>query len=265
MSGTTVADQENTHSSEGKGPVALIPEGVDVSQFLLYTPMEIGFVLRALAQKNDLISIYFDHGRNSFLSTILDADSKQKRFWFDVSGTDAINRGLLRADHVVFVAAQEGVKIQFVLPGGVTMDSHDGHSAFSARFPDDLIKLQRREYFRLETPIGRPLVCRMPHPNGRILELPLHDISIGGVGLWMQGAVDIQQLDVFQGCRIDLGTFGLVEVSLEIRSKRQVTKRDGTVQSMLGARFVDLPRQTENLLQRYMAQLERERHQLLRN
>jgi flagellar brake protein len=34
---------------------------------------------------------------------------------------------------------------------------------------------------------------------------------------------------------------------------------------MLGTRFVNLPRQTESLLQRYIAQLERERHQLLRN
>jgi c-di-GMP-binding flagellar brake protein YcgR len=245
--------------------VALIPEGTDVSGFLLRTPMEIGFVLRSLAQKGDLITLHFDHGQHSFLTAILGVDVKQQQFWFDISGVEALNRALQRADHIVFAAAPEGVKVQFVLEGGVSRQDYDDKPAFVSRFPDDLIKLQRREYFRLDTPVGRPLICKLPHSNGKVYELPLHDISVGGVGLWMSGVADVEQLDVFHGCRIDLGTFGMIEVSLEIRSKRQVTRRDGTVQTMLGTRFVNLPRQTESLLQRYIAQLERERHQLLRN
>ncbi|WP_460526597.1 flagellar brake protein [Chitinimonas naiadis] len=232
---------------------------------MLRTPMEIGFVLRSLAQKGDLISVYFDHGQFSFLSTILECDPKTKRFWFDISGVEAINRAFLRASHMVFAAAPEGVRVQFVLSGGVSEVDYDERPAFEASFPDDLIKLQRREYFRLDTPIGKPLTCKLRHPNGKVLDLPLHDISIGGMGLWMSGQLEVEQLDVFPGCRLDLGTFGSIELTLEIRSKRQVTKRDGTVQTMLGTRFIDLPRQTENLLQRYIAQLERERHQLLRN
>jgi c-di-GMP-binding flagellar brake protein YcgR len=243
----------------------LISEGVDVSNYMLHTPMEIAYVLRTLEQKGDLVSVYFDRGQNSFLSAILSVDPKTQRFWFDISGVEAINRSFLRSDHVVFAAAPEGVKIQFVIDSGVAMVDYDDKPAFEAHFPDDLIKLQRREYFRLETPIGRPLTCKLPLPNGTTVALPLHDISIGGLGLWASGALDMQQMDVIHGCRVDLGTFGLMEVSLEVRSKRQVTKRDGTVQTMLGMRFVDLPRSTENTLQRYIAQLERERHQLLRN
>lgn len=260
-----MVETDNSTATEGKGPIALIPEGVDVGNFLLRTPMEIGFVLRSLAQKGDLVTIYFNHGEYSFLSAVLEADPKAKQFLFDISGVEAINRAFLRASHIVFAAAPEGVRVQFVLSGGVTEIDYDGRPAFSASFPDDLIKLQRREYFRLDTPVGKPLVCKLRHPNGKVMELPLHDISIGGMGLWMSGQVEVEQLDVFPGCRLDLGTFGTIEVSLEVRSKRQVTKRDGTVQTMLGTRFVDLPRQTENLLQRYIAQLERERHQLLRN
>lgn len=259
-----MAEQENTPSDESKAPAALIPEGVDVSSYLLHTPVEIGFVLRSLAHKGDLVSIYFDHGQFAFLSTILDCDPKGQRFWFDVSSTEAINRAFLRSDHLVFAATPEGVRVQFVLHGGISEDSYDDRPAFVAGFPDDLIKLQRREYFRLDTPVGKPLVCKLRHPSGQVLELPLHDISIGGMGIWLAGQVPIEQMDVFHGCRVDLGQLGVVEVSLEIRSKRQVTKHNGTVQTMLGTRFVNLPRQTENLLQRYIAQLERERHQLFR-
>ncbi|MFC4159481.1 flagellar brake protein [Chitinimonas lacunae] len=245
--------------------IALIPEGVDVSAYLLRTPLEIGYVLRTMAQKSELFTVYFDHGHNSMLTTLLDADSKAMRFWFDVSSSDAINRSLLRADRVVFAAAPEGVKVQFVLDGNIEFDEFEGQKAFVADFPADMIKLQRREFFRLETPVGKPLVCKLPHPSGRALDLTLHDISIGGIGLWYPGnAPNVEILDIFHNCQIDLATFGLISVSLEIRAKRRVTQRNGSTLTMLGCRFVNLPRQTENILQRYMAQLERERHQLLR-
>ncbi|WP_269532829.1 flagellar brake protein [Chitinimonas sp. BJYL2] len=259
-----MAEPENTSPRAAEDTIELIPEGVDVSNYLLHTPVEIGYVLRSLAQKPELISVYFDHGQFSYLSAILASDTKAQKFWFDLSAVDAINRALLRTDHIVFVAAPEGVRVQFVISGSVREDTHDDRPAFVANFPSDLIKLQRREYFRLNTPIGKPLICKMQHPNGKVLELPLHDVSIGGMGLWMSGAVELEQLDVFPGCRVDLGSFGVVEITLEIRSKRQVTRRDGTVQTMVGTRFVDLPRQVENVLQRFIAQLEREQHQLLR-
>lgn len=246
--------------------IALIPEGVDVSAYLLRTPLEIGYVLRTMAQKGELFTAYFDHGHNSMLTTLLDADTKSQRFWFDVSGTESVNRLLLRAERVVFAAAPEGVKLQFVLEaGGIVLDQHEGHPAFAADFPTDMIKLQRREFFRLETPVGKPLVCKITHSTGKRLELALHDISIGGIGLWYPGgATNLDILDIVKDCQIDLGTFGMVVVSLEIRAKRRVTQRNGSTVTMLGCRFVNMPRQTENVLQRYMAQLERERHQLLR-
>ena len=257
--------EQDSSKTESQTHVPLIAEGVDVSNYLLHTPMEIGFALRLLEQKGDLLSVYFDRGQNSFLTNILSVDTKAQSFWFDASASDAINRAFMRADHVVFAAAPDGVKIQFVLDSEVALLEYDGKPAFVANFPSDMIKLQRREFFRLQTPIGKPLICRMPIAGSAPLQLPLHDISIGGMGLWVVGAVNVEQMDIVPNCIVELGTFGVVEVTLEIRSKRQVTKRDGTVQTMLGTRFVDLPRNTENVLQRYIAQLERERHQLLRN
>lgn len=242
----------------------MIPEGVDVGDYILRNPVEIGFVLRSLVARGSLVSVYFDQGQSSFLTTLLDVDSKVGCFWFDVASSDAVNRVFLRADRAVFVAAPDGVKVQFVLMGGVELSAHSGASAFVAPFPEDLIKLQRREFFRIETPIGKPLICRMPHPSGKMLEFPLHDISIGGIGIWLNGEHAFELGEVYRGCRIDLGTFGQIDVRLELRGKRTVTMRNGSVSTLLGFRFVDLPTHTENVLQRYMAHLERERSQLLR-
>lgn len=248
-------------AKETSSDIALIPEGVDVGAYMLHTPIEIGYVLRTLTLKQDMISVYFDHGKKSILSAILDVDLKAGGFWFDVSSVNALNEELLRSTRLVFVASPDGVKIQFVVNKSPRFSQADGRTAFFVEFPDDMIKLQRREYFRLETPIGRPLMCRMPF-GGRMIEMSLHDISIGGVGLWLPPTIKVALMDIFQACRLDLGTFGVIEFKLEVRSNRMVTRRNGGTQAMLGCRFVELPRHTENVVQRYIAQLERERHQI---
>jgi len=241
--------------------IALIPEGVDVSSYMLHTPIEIGYVLRSLSLKRDLVSIHFSHGTQSILSSILEVDVKAGRFWFDVSSINATNEALLATDRMVFVASPDGVKIQFVVNDAPSWSNVDGRAAFCSVLPDDMIKLQRREYFRLETPLGRPLICKVPLA-GKMQEMQMHDISIGGMGLWLPAGVRVELMDIFQACRVDLGTFGSIEVTLEVRSNRRVTRRSGGTQNMLGCQFVNLPRHTENVLQRYIAQLERERHQM---
>ncbi|MBV1776554.1 flagellar brake protein [Burkholderiaceae bacterium DAT-1] len=244
--------------------IALIPEGVDVSSYMLHSPMEIGHALLALAKKHDLTCVYVDHGKTSFISTIVDVNLKEGHFWFDVSGAERVNQAVTSADRVVFAAAPEGVKIQFVVRGNVSKVTLDSGPAFKAPFPPDMIKLQRREFFRLETPVGKPILCQMLHPDGRMVDMSLHDISIGGLGGWLPQGVHAEVLDHFKDCRLDLGTMGLITVTLEVRSARKVTQRNGNVQVLAGFKFVDLPRNVENILQRFIATLERERHQLLK-
>jgi hypothetical protein len=55
------------------------------------------------------------------------------------------------------------------------------------------------------------------------------------------------------GCRIELGSLGSITCNLEVRSlKRTPTRKLG-----LGCRFVCLPKQSEALVSRFVAQQER--------
>ncbi len=221
-------------------------------------------MLRSLSASNEFVSVYFANGQQFMLTTVLDVDAKQGTFIFDNSAVESTNRALLASDRCVFVAAPDGVKIQFSVRG-VRKASYQGLTALESDFPADLIKLQRREYFRLDTPMGKPFKCKIPLAGGKVLELSLHDISLGGLGAWLPVGVDgLDVMDVFPGCKLDLGAFGLLEVKLEVRGKRTITQKNGTVQRLVGFQFIDLPRQYENVLQRFIAQLERERHQLLK-
>jgi c-di-GMP-binding flagellar brake protein YcgR len=92
----------------------------------------------------------------------------------------------LLAKQLLLTAAIDKVKVQFTL-GKLSETQHAGLPAFSAALPDKLLRLQRRECFRLSTPITKPVKCiaMIKRADGStfLLEASLLDISGGGIGL----------------------------------------------------------------------------------
>ncbi|GHD57025.1 flagellar brake protein [Jeongeupia chitinilytica] len=239
-----------------------LAESDDLAQYTLSNPLEVAAVLRNLMNRGDFVTIYFDRGKSMLTTRILDVDVKARRFRFDWAGQDAINRALQASPRNVFVALPDGVKVQFVC-GAPTIVEYDGASAFEAALPEQLVKLQRREFFRLQTPIVNPYRCRVTLPDGTAASFNLHDISLGGVGLWA-GALNVGQLtrgEILHGAALDLGAGIAFQTDLSVRGTRTVLLPQGE-QQLLGCQFVALPRGAEAALQRQIAQLERERRAL---
>jgi c-di-GMP-binding flagellar brake protein YcgR len=73
-----------------------------------------------------------------------------------------------------------------------------------------LLRLQRREFFRLSTPIATPVmmnaVVRRPDGSTLSIDIPLFDISGGGVGLMVspEMAGYLNKGDMLSECRIRL-------------------------------------------------------------
>ena len=61
--------------------------------------------------------------------------------------------------------------------------------AFAVPLPKFIVRLQRRDAFRIETPRIRPLEFFGRLPDGRLLKLPAHDISVAGIGLAVYAAM----------------------------------------------------------------------------
>jgi len=241
-----------------------ISEAEDIGPFRITSPVEITYVLRSLTQRSSFLTVYFNSGRDLMLTRILDADAKSGRFLFDLGGSESSNQALLKADKALFVANPEGVKIQFST-AKVTMGVFEGKPCFIAPLPADLVKLQRREYFRLPTPIANPYTCQLHWPQGPQLVLDLHDVSLGGAGLWFP--VEYRNL-LAQGMHIeragfDFGRAGNMSIDFEVRNWHSVTNRNDQTQYILGVRFINLSRTQEASLQRLISQLERERKALL--
>ncbi|KAF0812851.1 Flagellar brake protein YcgR [Andreprevotia sp. IGB-42] len=251
--------QANEQAAPASSP---IPEGADIAPYRLENPLEVGAVLRQLASRGDFITVYFNEGQRFLLSRVLEVDIKGRTFCFDWGGQEATNRALLQSGRKLFVAMPDGVKVQFSV-NDVSQQDFEGKPAFMSPFPADLIKLQRREFFRLETPLGKPYKASFTLPDGSRHAINLHDLSLGGVGL-SASAKDGVLIDLGQTLpqvQMDLGSGGVLVADLEVRSKRAYHTNLGE-QFHIGCRFVNLSRAAEANLQRLMAQLERERKAL---
>jgi c-di-GMP-binding flagellar brake protein YcgR len=251
-------------AEEANGGVAPISEQEDIAPYRITAYMEIAFVLRSLAQNNVNLGIYFNAGRDMMLSRVLHVDSKAKQFIIDVGGHAPSNAAITQADRILFVTALDGVKIQFSV-GGVVLEKFEGKPAFFINFPVDLIKLQRREFFRLLTPITNPLTCDLTLPNGQKTLLELHDISLGGAGIWLKDEQHtlMQTGVIISNASFDFAAAGSAKLGIEVRSVYPITMAHGKIRWLAGVRFIDLPRNIETNLQKLLAHLERERKALI--
>jgi len=236
----------------------------DYSQYLLYSRAEVLAVLRSLIQKTALITVYFDQGRSFFLTSLLSLASENSEFIADIGSDPEVNARALQADRLIFTALVDKVRIQFSLEK-IRPSMYQGRPAFIASVPDKLLRLQRREFFRLSTPIANPVrVCTTvmhaefgPQP----IDLPLLDISGGGVGLM----VPPEQAKLFEtgnrldNCKIALPGEGLLVATLCVRNLFDVTTRNGSHYVRMGCEFIDLPAARLAVVQRYITRIERER------
>jgi c-di-GMP-binding flagellar brake protein YcgR len=85
------------------------------------------------------------------------------------------------------------------------------------------------------------------------------DISIGGVALVCeQTGVELHPGMVYEHCRIELPELGTVEAAIEVKNTFEITDRSGNVKRRAGCVFVKPDGKTTMLLQRYVAQMQRQ-------
>ena len=235
------------------------------SQYFLYSRAEIAAVLRSIIQKGVLATVHFDEGRAFFLTPIIGLLPDNAEFLFDVSGSESMNTRVLKAGQLVFTAVVDKVKIQFDLEHPRRVE-YQGRSAFAGDLPKRLLRLQRREFFRLSTPVLNPIrMCVTLEPDGQVLDVPLLDISGGGVGLMLslELAKLLSQGQKLENCDITLPGEGLLVANLCVRNLFDVTTRSGMRYVRVGCEFVGMSSAKLTSVQRYIIHVERERKAIL--
>ncbi len=234
----------------------------EYGQYMLQAKAEIVAVLRSLIQRRALISAYFDDARSFLLTSLLafEGDSLLLEFGRD----DEVNRQALLTDQLVLTATVDKVKVQFRL-ARLVETRYAGRPAFAAALPDKVLRLQRREYFRLTTPIAKPVrfsaTIKRADRSVMTIDASLLDISGGGVGLMATPALAalLPRGCVLADCRMSLPDEGLLIANLCVRNKYDVTTRSGSRYVRIGCEFIALPGARMSMVQRYITRVERER------
>jgi c-di-GMP-binding flagellar brake protein YcgR len=224
----------------------------------------VAFMLGGFAKAHEAFSVHFRNGEEMFVTTLLAAQADKGRLIFDCSGSVDTNRQFVKSDKNQFRGHPGGVPVHFS-SGMATEISFEGAKAFSVALPDHVIRLQRREHFRIETPRVNPLILFARLADGRMLKLPVHDISVGGAGVdasELPEGVDLGT--VLENCHFALpGDSKELYFSAMIRNYREFEMRSGQHGWRIGVQFNDLPMGDQSRIQRYIAKVERERHELI--
>lgn len=218
---------------------------------------EILFYLHQLINDGERVSVIFNEGNDMFLTVLLAIDEAQRLLVFDWGGSEDINQKLLKSERNFFVCAPHGVKNQF-MTGAVRETLHQGRRAFVTHLPDRYTRLQRREFFRLVLPLTRRPLCRLPQGEDKQLQLPVIDISIGGLALESPSATPPFELGQrIPRAMIEFKDGSLLATELEVRNVTQQQRGNKTV-GRIGCKFVDLSHHDEHVLQRFITDVQRE-------
>lgn len=233
----------------------------DSSNFIIRSRMEILYILRAIQQKNELVTAYFSQGSNFILTSIIDIDSGS--LILDYGSDECLNQRATASGKIVLVTAQDRVKVQFVADG-IERIEHLGRPAFRTSIPGELIKLQRREFYRLATPMVNPIKCTISGPDNKKIDLLVADLSLGGIAITNYQNQSVLEIgDKFTGCRIVLPETGTVTTGIEVRNKHEISLKNGVKTHRAGCMFIDLPASQQALIQRYIIKLDRARRAML--
>lgn len=236
-------------------------------RFTLRSRPEIVAVLRLLAKQRSMVTVYFDQGREFILTTILAVNPDFHELVLDLGADTRANKLLLQAAHLEVVGYEGRIKVQFSA-NHAEAAVHEGHSAFRMRIPGAVLRLQRRDFYRIQLPMGKPIKAYLQPFAGRpdqLHEARLVDISCGGVAMILT-TVDfpIEIGQVYPACSINLPGVGTVSAPMEITYVSDVALKNGTSQRRAGCRFIKLPGPMQSMIQRYINQAERERHLMRR-
>jgi c-di-GMP-binding flagellar brake protein YcgR len=234
---------------------SITPE--ELEKFSTTHRREILFYLHQLINDGERVSVVFDEGNEMFLTVLLAVDEAHNRLIFDWGGSEETNQKLLASERNFFVCAPHGVRNQFLV-GAVRETAYQQRRAFVTQLPERYTRLQRREFFRLVLPLTRRPLCSLPLDEGKPLQLPVIDISIGGIALETPTASPPFEIGQrIPEVSIEFKDGHALRVALEVRDVGPL-QRGNKIVGRVGCCFTELSHHDEHLLQRFITDVQRE-------
>jgi c-di-GMP-binding flagellar brake protein YcgR len=230
----------------------------DRGRYLVRHAAEIERILREVMDDKNIVALYGESGKQFLLSTIVAIEPEQGYLLLEQGVDEAMNASLLSGKECTFASTHDQVHVQFSSQK-IEALQRNNEALFRVPMPRELLRLQRREYYRLMTSVINPVKCLINTQAG-LMESVVVDISIGGVGVLAYPEDGrLKAGDTFHGCRITLPGTGEFAVGLNVCTTFEITMKNGRLTHRAGCQFIDLPPSVETAIQRYIIHVDRER------
>lgn len=233
------------------------------SPFQIESRREIIALLRGFKDQNQLISIMINNGSEIFISSVLEVDDVNNMVIFDSVAGENANQHIVEASNVSFDGLLDRINIQFA-SSKLQRTTFEGRPALQMPIPANVIRLQRRENYRINTPVSNPVRVSIPlllNETLEVIKFSLVDISCGGVAILDDRRIlEITSGVIYNECQIDIPGIDIIDLMLEIRNSQDLILLNGKTNRRIGCAFIHLSSRTLATVQRYIMKLERERN-----
>ena len=253
------------HSTTQPAPNAAEHDAL-LARYTVHSRTEIVFLLRGIQKRKLLVNLDLKDSRQIVVTSVLAVNETNNTLILDSARGDALNQDLMSGKGAEFVAQMDGVSISFAT-GPVTLVEYEKLPALRIALPKSLVRLQRREHFRVPMPIANPVKCIVPSMTENDpdpISTHIVDIGCGGVAIAETGGrLGTETGRTLPGCKLLLPDTDAIVTSLEVRNSAQIRLHNGAFQTRLGCKFIDLPNDMAAKLQRFVMDIERARRNSL--
>jgi len=236
----------------------------NISDYLVKNPKQIIVHLKTLAKEKCLISAGFGEN-HSFLTAILDIDTKKQIITIDCGPKEYLNKELLNSGIVECKTDYKGIKVLFN-GHGIKKAGGIGNTALSIKLPNQIYWVQRRLFYRVRSPLSKHSYCSISFKaseskDEQTLDYKLFDLSASGFSIICDSvelAEDIVLGSEFIDAQLTLNETETHKISFIPRNRIAVNPNKPTKSQRIGCEFVNLSPRAENAFIRYMQEIERE-------
>jgi flagellar brake protein len=230
-------------------------------RFWLNSRIEIVALLTRLSRENVPMTLYWNHDGECAVTQILEANDDADELKLDMPGVARLRDGLLAAKELICVSFVDHIKVQFTVRSPKPAAS-GAYPAIQTAIPERVLRLQRREYYRVRTPETLSASCLVPYSGAqeKYESLRVLDLSVGGMAvLAYPRHFDLSESSIIDRCFLDLPGVGTVTVRMRVAHVEE--SADGATRRW-GCEFIDLSAHARMMLQRYVQKIDVEQRKL---
>ena len=232
----------------------------EIASFSIQNPKEITRHLVLLLKKKCFIDAHFGDSKDSYITTLLAINETDNTLVLDCSPKEEINQRMLTSSKITFDTEYTGIKVSFA---GAKLKKilHKGDPAFVMPVPKSLYWMQRREYYRVKSPLSKPSYCQLILEDRAPVDLTLYDISLTGFSM-LNVSKELSDLLIpgtsILSSNLLLSGIGDSPILFEICNKYVINPEKIQKIQKIGCKFIRLSRPAEEFVQRYMQQVQRD-------